>query len=190
MRIILSSGLILLVAGFCSACANADEIHKNIDIGKDVSFQHIENLEEVQGCWTIAPEGVGMYAGEFLVIKGGRCRYRQFTDAGRPPLKEPIEFDVALAGGVLVLKTDNPHVQTKMWRLGSLGEHKCLVAFDPKKPRAIVNDQTSMLYYRSCKGEPGPVGKSNAVAGPTPVVDTKPVGGAFKQRFPPKPPSK
>ncbi len=137
--------VVVFVVGLWATCTHGAESPE------DLPILHIGSLEEVQGDWTIAPEGVAMFAGDFLTIKGGRCRYRQFTDAGSPPLKEPIECDVALVHGYLLLKTDNPHVPAKKWYLTKVGEHKCLVFLTARGESPIVAN-AEIRYHRPSSG--------------------------------------
>jgi hypothetical protein len=62
-------------------------------------------------------------------------------------LKEPIEFDVALANSVLVLKTDNPHVIAKRWHLAKLGEYKCLVCLTASE-ETPTHASAAVFYHR------------------------------------------
>ena len=119
---------------------------------EELELAQIKSLDEVQGRWTLAPEGIGMFAGHTLEIKGSKGQYREFTDDGRR-VHEPVEFDVEVVRGVLVLKTDDPFVEAKKWHLAQLGKYKCIVALvaKTKLSPAPFSADAPVLYFRPAR---------------------------------------
>ncbi len=144
----LNGGIALVAICFCIAsfCDHAMSKEQTEDeVARDVDFKSIATLAEIQGGWAIAPEGVGLFEGDYLEIKGARCKYGQFTCARPAALKKPIEFDIALENGVLVLRSDNPHPPAKKWRLAEIDKHRMLVCVTVRDSAPFVT--TSRILY-------------------------------------------
>jgi hypothetical protein len=140
------------------------------EVVRDFDIQPIRSLEEVEGDWEIAPEGVDLFEGDSMLFTHGKCRYRQYTCARPPALKAPIEFDVELKNSALVRKTDNPHVIAKKWHLAKLGEYKCLVCITTSE-KTPIHANATVFYHRPNQGKEMPKSERPAES--------------FKKRLPP-----
>jgi hypothetical protein len=118
--------LLILVSAFTTIAVALVGYSKAGDASlPEYDLDSIKSLDEVQGFWGNAPSGVAR-GGLSFYIKGKKATCYDW----KTPDKDfgPVEADVELVDGVLILRTDAPWVDAKKWHLATSGKSKCLVA--------------------------------------------------------------